>query len=321
MPVDPAKVVNVNHCQPLQYRDRYGQFVTQEFVGAQWYKVIPFALTSGDALRSLLSDPGPPTFGTKEFVQEAADLVAISANLTDEQQMIAEYWSDGPNSEQPPGHWDLFGQFVSARDRHTLDDDVKLFLALSNGVSDAGIAAWDAKRAFDSVRPVTSIPYLFNGKKIMSWAGPGLGTRLIDGWNWIPYQPSTFPTPPFPEYISGHSAFSAAGARILKLFTGSDSFDDFVTLPAGSSKIEPGITPRHDVTLKWATFREAANEAGISRRYGGIHFELSDLAGRTAGRIVADQVWAKAVALWSGAESEHTHDRDTAAAERPDQPH
>jgi hypothetical protein len=59
--------------------------------------------------------------------------------LTDKQKMISEYWSDGPNSEQPPGHWALFAQFVSARDHHTIDDDVKMFFVLSNAIFDAGI--------------------------------------------------------------------------------------------------------------------------------------------------------------------------------------
>jgi hypothetical protein len=65
-----------------------------------------------------------------------------------------------------------------------------------------------------------------------------------------------------------------------------------VTLPAGSSFIEPGVTPADDVTPSWRTF-SAADEAGISRRYGGIHFELGDLEARTAGRRVAAQVWGK----------------------------
>jgi hypothetical protein len=87
-----------------------------------------------------------------------------------------------------------------------------------------------------------------------------------DGSQWIPYQSATFPTPPFPDYVSGHSTYSAAAARILELWTGSDRFGDSVTLLVGSSKIEPGITPSHPVTLRWETFTDAANEAGISRR-------------------------------------------------------
>jgi hypothetical protein len=84
----------------------------------------------------------------------------------------------------------------------------------------------------------------------------------MDGSQWIPYQPTTFPTPPFPEYISGHSTFSAAGATILFLWTGSDKFGDSVTFPPGSSVVEAGITPKNQVMLEWKTFTDAADEAG-----------------------------------------------------------
>ena len=175
-----------------------------------------------------------------------------------------------------------------------------MFFVLSNAVFDASIAAWDAKREYDSVRPVTAIPFLFRGKTIRSWGGPAKGTVEMDGSQWIPYQPATFPTPPFPEYLSGHSTYSAAAAKVLELWTGSDHFGDSVTLPAGSSKIEPGVTPAHPVTLSWETFTDAANQAGISRRYGGIHFRAADLAGRLLGRLVAVKSWQRAQGYFDG---------------------
>jgi hypothetical protein len=76
-----------------------------------------------------------------------------------------------------------------------------------------------------------------------------------------------------------------------------------VTLEAGSSEIEPGITPAKPVTLKWETFTEAANEAGMSRRYGGIHFARADMAGRKLGGLVADRAWAKAQTYFDGTNS------------------
>jgi hypothetical protein len=203
------------------------------------------------------------------------------------------------NTEQPPGHWALFAHFVSQRDHHTLDDDVKMFFVLSNAIFDAGIAAWDAKREYDSVRPITAIPFLFRGMTIRAWGGPGKGTVEIDGLRWIPYQEATSPTPPVPEYVSGHSTYSAAAARILELWTGSDRLGESVLLSEGSSNIEPRITP-NPITLRWQAFSDAANEPGMSRRYGGIHFRSADLAGRLLGRIVAVQVWTKAQFYFSG---------------------
>ncbi len=296
---DISTIKDPNHWQPLTYFNGTA-VITQVFVGAQWNKVVPFAMTSPDQFLPLISRVGPALAGSAEYRRQARELIDFAANLTDQQKMIAEYWANGPHSELPPGHWDLFGQFVSARDHHTLDQDVKMFFALTNAVFDAGIASWDAKRVIDSVRPVTAIPFLFHGQQIRSWGGPGKGTIMMDGANWIPYQPSTFPTPPFPEYISGHSTFSAAGATILALFTGSERFGDSVTFPAGSSTIEPGITPKQPVTLRWSTFHDGANEAGISRRYGGIHFRLGDLVGRATGDLVGVQAWRQAQSYFNG---------------------
>jgi VCPO second helical-bundle domain len=186
----------------------------------------------------------------------------LSANLTDRQKVIAEYWKDGPNSETPPGHWCLLAEFVSQRDHHSLDMDVKMYFMIANAVFDASIAAWDAKRAFDSIRPASAIPFLFQGQTISAWGGPNQGTVQMDDGQWIPYQTANFPTPPFPEYISGHSTFSAAAATILALFTGSDRFGGSVTISAHSSTVESNI-PANDVTLSWKTFSEAADEAGI----------------------------------------------------------
>jgi hypothetical protein len=293
---DPTTVHDPNKWQQLRYLDASGALVTQAFVGAQWQRVKPFALSSAAQLRP---PAGPVKYGSALFQSQATALLDLSAGLTDEQKMIAEYWADGPHSELPPGHWDLFAQFVSRRDRHGerrrgLDSDVKLFFALTNAIFDASVCCWDNKRAFGSVRPITAIRYLFQGQRVQAWAGPFRGTKLIRGEDWFPYQAPTFPTPPFPEYSSGHSTFSAAGAETLRLFTRSEKFGASVTFPAGSSKFEPGAVPASDLTLTWTTFKDAADQAGMSRRYGGIHFEQADLDGRAAGRLVAQQAWAKA---------------------------
>jgi hypothetical protein len=165
---------------------------------------------------------------------------------------------------------------------------------------DASIACWEAKRNWDYVRPVTAIHFLFKGKKVKAWAGPNKGTDKIDGGDWRLYQAVTVVPPPFPEYISGHSTFSAAAAEVLTRFTGSDDFGHSVTRNAGSSAVEPGTVPNADVTLSWPTYSDAADEAGISRRYGGIHFEDGDLRGREMGRLIGEQAWNKAQAYLSG---------------------
>jgi hypothetical protein len=156
------------------------------------------------------------------------------------------------------------------------------------------------------VRPVTAIPFLFAGQQIRCWGGPGAGTVTTDGRNWIPYQAATFPTPPFPEFVSGHSTFSAAAAEVLRRFTHKDAFGASVTFAPGTSKYEPGFSPKTSVTLSWGTFSEAADEAGVSRRYGGIHFEAGDLAGRALGRVVGRQAWEHARELWNGGKKDES---------------
>jgi len=299
--------IDMNHWQPLIYVNSTGDFTTQMFTAAQWCHVTPFALSSGDEFRGIAKSLPPAVYGSEEYRAQAEELIKLSAGLTDEQKMMAEYWSDGPGSESAPVRWNRFAQSVSARDHHSLDDDVKMFFALNNALLDAGIAAWDMKREFDSVRPVTAIAMLFHGTKIRAWGGPGKGTVEMDGADWIPFQEASLPTPASPEYVSGESTFASAAAAILTAWTESDHFEYSVTLQAGSSRIEPGITPAHPVVLTLKTFAVAAEEAGMSRRYGGIHFRRADQAGRQLGREVASKVWSKCLSYFEGTVAPQTH--------------
>jgi uncharacterized protein DUF6851/vanadium-dependent haloperoxidase-like protein len=292
----PTQLNDPNRWQPLLVPSG-SNLVEQKYTTPQWGLVTPFAMTSGSQFRPVA---GPARYPSAAYTNQALALIAISAALNDYQKTIAEFWADGPGTYFPPGHWALFGQFVSRRDGHTLDDDVKMFFALGNALLDASIACWDAKRVWDSVRPITAIPFLFTGRTIMAWAGPFQGTQAIDGANWRPYQIPGNPTPPFPEFFSGHSTFSAAAAEVLRAFTGSDAFGYSVTIPAGSSGAEPGAVPANDLAIYFGTFSNAADSAGMSRRYGGIHFQDGDLTGRATGRLVGALVWAKAQSYWNG---------------------
>jgi hypothetical protein len=300
----PDEIADADHWQPLRTPvpdgGLYGRFLVQKFLTPQWALVKPFAMTSGSQFRP---EHGPPSFvkNKRAYLAQAKEILQMSAEMTDEQKMIAEYWADGPSSETPPGHWCLFAQFISLRDHHKLDEDVKMFFALTNALLDASIAAWDAKLAFDSVRPVTAIHFLFAGQEVRAWGGRFKDTQMIRGEQWQPYQPVVMAmTPAFPEFISGHSTFSAAAAEILKRSTGSDSFGASVTFDRGRSKVEPGLTPRTEITLSWPTFSAAADQAGLSRRLCGIHFADGDRYGRITGRKVAEQTWQKAWVLMNG---------------------
>lgn len=291
------EIIDPNRWQPLRFSNGLGGFVVPGYIGAHWGNVIPFALRSASEFRL----KPPALYPNGAYVAQAEDLIELTAKLDDRTKMIAEYWADGPRSELPPGHWNLFAQFVSRRDHLSIDDDAKLFFALGNALFDASISVWECKRFYDYCRPITAIRFLKAGTRISAWAGPYQGVKVINGEDWKPYQPDTFVTPPFAEYCSGHSAFSAAGAEVLRSFTRSDHFGGSVTLAAGSSRTEPGAVPANALTLSWATFSIAANEAGISRRYGGIHFRQGDLEARILGRRVGMKCWAKAQSYFNGA--------------------
>ncbi|HEX6468211.1 MAG TPA: hypothetical protein VF069_03875 [Streptosporangiaceae bacterium] len=296
-PMAQSSVADPNRWQPLVYTDASGQDQTQWFTGPQWYKVKPFALRSWDQFKL----PPPARYGSREYVQQANEMVDFAAHLTDKQKVITEYWADeGPGFEGPPGTWSRIAQYVSHRDHHSVDQDAKMFFAMTNAIFDASIAVWGTKRKYDSVRPATAVRYLYWGKRIPSYSRAGTGPQMIDGADWWPYQPRFFATPSFPEYPSGHSSFGGAGGEVLKLFTGSDRYGGSVTVKAGSSRIEPGISPRTDITLYWPTFSSAVTENGISRRYGGLHFKDGDLYGQLAGRKSGDLAWAKATRLFAG---------------------
>jgi hypothetical protein len=292
----PDQVVDPMRWQPLRVPDGAGGFTVQKFLTPQWGGVTPFALTSPDQVPL----PGPTRTTLLLLDQEITDTLLQSATLTDLTKTRAEYWADGPHSETPPGHWILFAGAVARARGYGLDQSVKLTFAVANAELDASIAAWNAKRRWDYVRPITAVRTRMKGKLVLAWAGPGKGTRLIRGETWTPYQAATFPTPPFPEYVSGHSTFSGAGARVLQAFTGSDLFGARVTIRPGSSFVEPGITPLLPTPLVWATFSAALDDAGMSRRYGGIHFPDADLDGRTLGRSVGENTWAKAQTYFAG---------------------
>jgi VCPO second helical-bundle domain/Domain of unknown function (DUF6851) len=261
----------------------------QKALTPQWGQVTPF---SKPPTFYYLAGPPKNPDGTYSTTDIATSL-AVTSNLTDTEKATAEYWADGPGTAFPPGHMMLFAEALSRKNNFSLDTDVKMFFALGNAEMDAGIMCWYYKYKYDFVRPITAIREQYKDQYINSWLGPGKGFGPVLGQNWIPYQALNVVTPNFPEYPSGHSTFTAAGATMLAAFTGSDTFGVTVTIPAGSSKIDPG-TPAQAVTLSFPTFSDAADSAGISREEGGIHFQSGDSAGRGLGRQVAQYVWGTA---------------------------
>jgi len=127
------------------------------------------------------------------------------------------------------------------------------------------------------------------------------GVAWILGTAWVPYQLPTFVTPSFQGYISGHSTFSRAAAEVLTAITGSEYFPGGLsewTVKRGSFKVEAG--PSADIVLRWATYYDAADQAGQSRLYGGIHVQADDFTGRSVGSTCGKDAWALARRYYAG---------------------
>src|SRR6266508_264858 len=154
----------------------------------------------------------------------------------------------------------------------------------------------------NGVRPITAVRFAKQGQTISAWGGPGQPTEPIPGEKWSPYNPGTNLTPPFPGYFSGHSVFSRSSATVLSLFTGDDRFGFSTVLPANFGRVEPGI-PLEPTTFSYATFSEAADEAGLSRLYGGIHFVDDNTTAQHIGDLIGVQAWSKASTYFNGTAS------------------
>lgn len=311
-PVNPAdKIIDPDCWQPIPFDDGKGGKLTLGFLTPHWYRVKPYALKRSDQFR-----PGPPPLmGSEQLRKEVDEVLAFNSSLSLEQKAIVEFMRDGPRSTGQSGHWLRFAQAVSRRDQYGVDQDVKLFFAVGNVAMDAFIAAWEAKRYYDSSRPWTLVRHYYTGKKVRGWGGPGKGFITLPAADWHPYSPYTFITPPFPGYVSGHSTVSAACAKTLELFTGSDYFGATelrhageLTEPGISCEVKQmsdgrpavGVAQNGDITLQLPTFTATAEMAGISRVMGGYHIQADNVAGLDLGRKVAHYVWQQTQGYFNG---------------------
>ncbi|MEK6374642.1 MAG: vanadium-dependent haloperoxidase [Acidobacteriota bacterium] len=310
-PVNTAeKLVDPNRWQPIPFVNPKGGTITPGFLTPHWYRVKTFALDRSDQFRP----PAPPRVDSEQLRKETDENIAMNANLTPEQKATVEFMRDGPRSTGQSGHWLKFAQMVSRRDRNDLDRDVKLFFTIGNVAMDAFIAAWEAKRYYDTSRPWTLVRYYYAGKKVEGWAGPGKGVVSLPAEEWHPYSPFTFVTPPFPGYVSGHSTVSGACAKALELFTGSDTFGEVERRTAGmlteadidcATMMGRGGKPydkpvKCDVELPLPTFTATAEMAGISRVLGGYHIQADNIEGLVLGRKVAQFEWPRIEAYFDG---------------------
>ena len=217
-----------------------------------WQKNRPFAMPAA----ATCDLPPPPEYSedkNSEFYKQALEVHDTKNALTPGQKAIARFWSDDPTlSPTPPGHWASIVMQISNRDHLPAAKTAEALARVGIAVADAFIGCWHTKMEFDLVRPVTYIKRVIDPK----WE-----TMLI--------------TPPFPEYPSGHSSQSGAAAAVLTTMFGDHfAFDD-------ATHVQDNIPARH-----FASFEDAAQEAAISRLYGGIHFRAAIERGLTQGQCI-----------------------------------
>ena len=219
-----------------------------------WGRARPFAMPTGASC-----DLPPPLEYSADkdsaFYREALEVRDTNAQLSDEQKAIARFWSDDAMlSTTPPGHWIQIAFQIFDKEATPIDREVDLLARLSVVIADAFISCWTTKYEFDLVRPVTYIRANID---------PAFTPILI--------------TPPFPEYPSGHSTAVRRGGR-----SADQVLRRQLRLRGRLARRATGLPPR-----KFASFRAAAHEAGISRLYGGIHFRTAIERGLDQGRCVA----------------------------------
>ncbi len=277
---DPAR------WQPLVVADRIGIFRAQRFVTPQMGRTKPYTYTDPSEFAV-----APPTASQRPssaaYRQQAAHVLAASANLTDEQKMKAELFD---NKILGLGFSALFAAQSNQLDLARFVE----YDFLTNVASfDAAIAVWDAKARFDTVRPTSAIRYLYANDNVAAWGGPGRGTvRDLPGATWSSY----LGTADHPEYPSGSSALCYAHAESSRRYFGSDRLNWEIPVPRGSSVFEPGVTPERDLTLRFATWSDLAEDCGNSRVWGGVHFQPAVTAaipvGERIGKLAAEFVAA-----------------------------
>lgn len=232
----------------------------------QWAaKVKTFAIERPDQFRP----SGPPALESKAWADAFNEIKTMggkeSKTRTDEQSLVATFWSDFSYTETPPGHWNSIARTIAAERKFSLAESARLFAVLNVALTDAGIACWDAKFRYNFWRPVTAI----------SRAAEDGNAGTEPDAAWLPL----LNTPAHPEYPSGHSTFSGAAAVVLAHFFGGDAVT-FTVRSDGLPKVERRFT----------SLRACAEECGASRVYAGIHYRFSCEDGIALGERGAREV-------------------------------
>ncbi len=241
----------------------------------QWRSVKPFAMNDIAALRVA----SPPALDSLEYAAAVDQVMRLgrldSSERTREQTEIALFWADGAGTATPPGHWNRIASDLMMTDGKDLLEHARTLAILNLALADSAIAAWDNKYHYDVWRPVHAIQRADQDGNAATSPDP----------TWSPL----LRTPAHPSYVSGHSTFSAAAAAVLTSLYGDEVAFISTTDPQSGLTQRP-LAPELIATRRFTSFRQAAEEAGMSRIYAGIHFEFDNAAGKTLGRAIGESI-------------------------------
>ena len=262
--------------QPAITTTGYGIFRVQQYVTPQLALTRPYSYTSPKPFKAIPPIASNPRF--KYLYKWQVDAVLhASANMTDEQKMLAELFDNKINS------LGFSALFASIAQNLTLEEFVWYDFLTNAAAFDTGIAIWQEKTRYNAVRPFSAIAHVYKNRKVTAWGGPYRGTvNNLPAERWQSY----LPVADHPEYPSGSAAFCAAHAQSSRLFLGTDDLNWSFPVPKGSSVIEPGLTPQSDIELSFATWTEFEEICGHTRFWAGVHFPASIPAGQKIGNEI-----------------------------------
>jgi hypothetical protein len=288
-PVNSAYLLSdAGRWQPDVLTTGEGLFQIQQHVTPQ------MRLTQSYTGLSLNQFKAPPPNNSRpnrpQYKQQLDEVLQASANLNDHQKMSAELFD---NKLLSLGFSALSIYYTKGLSFH---DFVQSDFLLNLAAFDTATVIWNEKIRFDAVRPFSAARHVDGDQPVTAWGGPGVGTVSIPGNQWRSY----LQTADHSEYPSGSSGFCAAHAQASRRFLGSDDLDWSVPYSAGSSRIEPGISPATDIELHWDTWTEFENDCGMSRFWAGVHFLPSIAAAAPLGKAVGDKAYDFLMAHVSG---------------------
>ncbi len=262
-PVNTAyRLFDPSRWQPDLQRQGMGLYKIQQFVTPQ------YALTEPYSYRHPRQFRVPPPYASDHhnsdaYKQQADEVLQASADLNDERKLKAELFD---NKIEALG---FSAVFAAQSQGLSLLEFIQLDFLTNMAAHDAGIFVWHEKRRYDAVRPFSAIRYLYGRHRVTAWGGPGLGTVRLRAIDWKSYLEEA----DHPEYPSASTCFCAAHAQAARRYLGHDDLNWEVPRPAGSSRVEPGITPADDTVLQFATWTDWATDCGQSRVWAGVHFQ------------------------------------------------